>query len=102
MPLQLEVLKRDLEQIRLVVVGRLDFYEGKYLLGIDWVESTYGTTSREEIQKKERQLRRILATHGLTEESLIYIRPRVARGKCWYTFFMGIKPEAILGETASD
>ena len=101
MPLQLEVLKRDLERIRLIVVGRLNF-EGKYLLSVDWVESTYGATSGREIQEKEKNLRRILAAHGLTEESLIYIRPRVARGKMWYTFFIGIKPEAVLEEAASD
>ena len=102
MPLQLDALRSDLEKIRLIVNGRLRPYEGKYLLSVDWVESTYGATSGREIQEKEKNLRRILAAHGLTEESLIYIRPRVARGKMWYTFFIGIKPEAVLEEAASD
>ena len=102
MPLQLDALRSDLKKIRLIVNGRLQPYEGKYLLSVDWVGSTYGVTSEKMVREKEVELRQILARHGLREESFFYIRARIARGKWWYTFFIGIRPEAILGEGASD
>ncbi|MEK7150987.1 MAG: hypothetical protein AAB783_02200 [Patescibacteria group bacterium] len=92
-------LKQKVKGIGLDVWGEPDLYQGKYLLTVEWPESSCGmlkeATQPNAIQAKEIELRDILKKCGITADALSHLTPRVGRGKAWYTFYMGIHESAM-------
>lgn len=92
-------LKREVKKIGLDIWGEPDLYQGKYLLTVEWPDSSCGllkeATPSEAIRAKEAELRKALKRYGITENSLTHLRPHVGRGKTWYSFYTGIHENAM-------
>ena len=92
-------LREAVKEIGLDIWGEADLVHDKYLLTVEWPDSLGGlmggNTPHKDVQSKERELRTILLGHGLPDDSLSHLEPRVGRGKIWYSFYTGIHVDAM-------
>ena len=87
--------KQDVQKIGLKVSAGPYPYQDKYLITVDWPDSSWGVTAETTVREKEGELRKMLEKHGITANSLSHLKFNVGRGKWWWSFYMGIRTNAI-------